>query len=311
MGKKVTTEEFIQKAKAIHGDAYDYSRVNYIKNNINVEIICPKHGSFWQRPSNHIGKGYGCPKCKGEQCGDRCRLTTEQFIEKAREKHGNKYDYSKVEYVNQLIPVTIICPEHGEFMQLPSNHMKGEGCYKCGREVTKKSRKLSVETIIERFKLAHGEYYDYSLITRSYKNMSKVPIICPKHGIFYQLLVNHFHGEGCPICRRSRGEQELKSILETMNINYEEQYRIPCDLKDKTSCYIDFYIPSLNAFIEYNGIQHYQPVERFGGQSIFEKQVERDEYVRRYCKDNNIRLLEINYKENIQEKLNTFIYAER
>ena len=106
--KRLTTEEFIEKARAIHGDKYDYSKVVYKTSQEKVIIVCPKHGEFLQRPNCHLN-GAGCPKC----CNNT-KKTAESFIEDARAIHGDKYDYSKVEYVNNKIPVCIICPKHGE-----------------------------------------------------------------------------------------------------------------------------------------------------------------------------------------------------
>ena len=127
---KLTTEEFIKKAREVHGDKYDYSKVEYVNSKEKVTIICPKHGEFPQTPQKHL-LGQGCPKC-----GNKPKLTTEEFIRKAREVHGDKYDYSKVEYVNATTPVVIICPKHGEFLQNPYNHTDGRGCKKCATEVT-------------------------------------------------------------------------------------------------------------------------------------------------------------------------------
>lgn len=133
--KKLTTEEFIKRAKKIHGDKYDYSKVEYKNNKIPVTIICPEHGEFKQIPSNHLN-GNGCKKC----VVDESRLTKENFIKRSKETHGNKYDYSKVEYKNYSTNVCIICPEHGDFWQLPSSHLKGCGCPICNE------RKLEKET---------------------------------------------------------------------------------------------------------------------------------------------------------------------
>ena len=120
---KSTTEKFIEKASKIHGDKYDYSKVNYINAQTNVCIICPKHGEFWQTPNNHL-EGKGC-----KICGHNVKLTTEEFIRRAREIHGDKYDYSKVEYGGLEKHVCIICPKHGEFWQTPHHHILN---FKCG-----------------------------------------------------------------------------------------------------------------------------------------------------------------------------------
>ena len=132
MGRRLTTESFIEKAKEIHGDKYDYSKVNYVNSRTNICIICPKHGEFWQRPDLHLDK-HGCPLCGFESTADYNRLNTDEFIKKAREIHGDKYDYSKVDYKDSKTKVCIICPEHGEFWQKPNDHLSRKfGCHKCG-----------------------------------------------------------------------------------------------------------------------------------------------------------------------------------
>lgn len=123
---KLTTEEFIKKARKVHGDKYDYSKVEYLYNKTEVCIICREHGEFWQKPKNHLG-GYGCPICSG-----RKKMRTIDFIKRAKQVHGNKYDYSKAEYKGNTEKVCIICPEHGEFMQRAGHHLRGVGCSKCG-----------------------------------------------------------------------------------------------------------------------------------------------------------------------------------
>ena len=126
MSKKITTEEFIKKAKSVHGDRYDYSKVEYVGNKAKVCIICSEHGEFWQEARIHLS-GCGCPICAG-----RKKMSTLNFIKKARSVHGDKYDYSKAEYKGNTEKVCIICPEHGEFWQSAGNHLGGFGCKQCG-----------------------------------------------------------------------------------------------------------------------------------------------------------------------------------
>ena len=139
---------FIEKARQIHNDKYDYSKVNYVNSRTKVCIICPEHGEFWQTPHNHL-KGYGCAEC-GKEKSHLPKITTEDFTAKSKEIHGNKYDYSKVCYKTSDTKVCIICPEHGEFWQTPSNHMNGSGCPKCANEKRKnvliKDTKLFIDT---------------------------------------------------------------------------------------------------------------------------------------------------------------------
>jgi hypothetical protein len=126
--QRYTTQEFIELAKAAHGDKYDYSKVDYLNAKTKVEIICRKHGAFLQLPLNHIkGRKNGCKEC----VFDALRLTTEEFIEKSKLRHGDKYDYSRAQYKTNHDKVELICKEHGSFWQMPMNHIKETGCPGC------------------------------------------------------------------------------------------------------------------------------------------------------------------------------------
>ena len=296
--EKKTTEQFIQEAIKIHGIRYDYSKVNYINANTKVCIICPEHGEFWQEPHSHLN-GNGCGKCVGKG------FTTEEFIEKARKIHGNKYDYSKVDYKGAKIKVCIICPRCGEFWQTPDSHLnRGSGCNICNLAMT-------TEEFIKKANSVHNYTYDYSK-TEYTRTHNKVCIICPKHGEFWQTPNGHLGGDGCPKCRYekllsrdvSNGELDVMSVLDKWGIVYETQVPVPSKVNQFGIMYVDFYIPEYNTFIEYNGQQHYMPIELMGGQLKFEQQQARDEELRQYCKDNNINLIEIRYDEDVWEVLN-------
>lgn len=301
MSKKLTTEEFIQRAKEIHGDKYDYSKVEYINAHEKICIICPIHGEFWQKPNNHIN-GYGCSKCKYE---DRC-LTTENFIEKAKQIHGNKYDYSKVNYINAKTKVCIICPIHGEFWQTPSNHLSGFGCIYCGR-----TYKHSTEEFILNARKIHGNKYDYSKVNYITNN-TKVCIICLEHGEFWQNPSDHLSGKGCPKCNQSHGERDVSIFLTNNNILFKEQVKLNCPLNIRKSGYIylDFVgkYKNIPYIIEYNGQQHYEYVPYFhkGGIVQFHEQQNRDNYVKSLCEKTNTKYLEIRYDENTLDVLNNF-----
>lgn len=130
MGIKVTQEEFIKRATDKYSGKYDYSKVNYVTGHTKVIIICPEHGEFEKTPGNHVGvASQGCPKCGLT----RNSITTEEFIKRAKEKHGDTYDYSKSIFTNTTQKVIIICSKHGEFEQLPMAHTTGNLCQKCGR----------------------------------------------------------------------------------------------------------------------------------------------------------------------------------
>lgn len=135
--KPKNREQFIKRAKEIHGDSYDYSLVEYINNRTPVTIICKIHGKFYQTPSNHTGCKHGCRKCGNRRMGRLYAHTNHEFVKMAKKRHGNFYDYTKVEYVANNIAVTIRCPNHGEFMQIPQTHLNGSGCPKCTHRISK------------------------------------------------------------------------------------------------------------------------------------------------------------------------------
>lgn len=195
--RKLTTEEFIAKARAIHGDRYDYSKAEYMGNKKQACIICPEHGDFWQTPDVHC-KGHGCPLCANEATAIRLRKTLDKAILDFVKVHGDKYDYSEVEYSGAFKDVIIICPKHGRFLQSPTNHLAGHGCPKCSADDTKVRQNKS-HLFLDRAKAVHGDLYDYSKVV--YKSIiDPVVIICKKHGSFEQTPVNHLSGRGCPKC---------------------------------------------------------------------------------------------------------------
>ena len=243
--KYMDNDYFIEKAKEIHGDKYDYSKVEYVNADTKVCIICPEHGEFWQTVNSHLS-GCGCPTCAGNN-----RLTTEEFIKKARQVHGNKYDYSKTEYINRTTPVTITCNVHGDFLQKPSEHLSGNGCPECALISRTEKRKRSFKSFIEEAKNVHGAKYLYDQST--YSNMrGKIRVFCPIHGEFWQEADSHLRYNGCPKCSRSisENENEIFNFLRE-NINGEEILtRVRNIIFPKE---IDIYIPKLKIGIEYNG----------------------------------------------------------
>jgi len=140
--RNITTDKFIEKSKNVHGNFYDYSKVEYKNNKEKVKIICPAHGEFEQRPCNHLD-GRGC-----HICGGFAKKTTQDFIKKAIKVHGNKYNYSKVSYSGVFNKIIITCLKHGDFIQLPSNHLKGCGCPKCKLEKAKTTKEMFIENAI-------------------------------------------------------------------------------------------------------------------------------------------------------------------
>ena len=216
--RKLTTTEFIEKAQLVHGEKYDYSLVNYIKSNEKVIIICPIHGKFEQRPNTHLN-GCGCPVCYETNR----TMTTQEFIERAKNIHGNKYDYSKVKYKSSKKNVIIICPEHGEFEQRASAHLFGQGCLKCGNMRGTEKRKLSLEEWKLKASTKHNNKYDYSLITEAPNTKDKVKIICPIHGEFEIRADMHVFGQECQKCSDIR-KFTLKEWIEKASRIHNNKY---------------------------------------------------------------------------------------
>ena len=284
MSNKISnTNEFITKAKIKHSDKYNYLLVNYINAKTKIKIICLIHGEFEQTPNKHLN-GRGCPKCSGNF------MDTNYFIEKAKIKHADKYDYTLVNYLNNKTKIKIICPIHGEFQQSPDNHLNGQGCGKCcGKNKTTKE-------LIKQLITKHGNKYDYSLV--EYKNSeTKIKIICPIHGIFKQNHNMHLKGQGCPFCKESKGENEIKKKLIENNVNFIRQKTFN-ECRHIRPLPFDFYLPDHNICIEYHGKQHYESIPFFGGIKTFEKQQKNDEIKKQYCVNNNIKLIVVPYNKN-------------
>ncbi|AXF52562.1 MAG: hypothetical protein [Caudoviricetes sp.] len=196
--RKLTEEEFIEKAKKAHGDKYDYSLVCYKSSHTKVKIICNEHGVFEQSPNGHLN-GRGCLKCGLNKRTISQTSSSNLFIEKAMVKHSDKYNYSLVEYVNARTKVNIVCKKHGVFSQTPDGHLHGGGCPKCGSYRTGLSRKLTTQEFIKKAITKHGDRYNYGLVDYK-KNSIKIKIICHIHDVFNQTPSDHLNGNGCPCC---------------------------------------------------------------------------------------------------------------
>lgn len=314
MKKKITTEEFIEKARKVHGNKYDYSKAEYKGCKLKICIICPEHGEFWQTPDGHL-QGRGCPVCRYISVSNKLGLTTEEFIKKAKEVHGNKYDYSKVEYKSQKTKVCIICPEHGEFWQDPTGHIdKKAGCPKCS-----KNYKYTTEEFIRIIPNYMKEKYNFSKF-KYIRTHDKSIVICPEHGEFLMSPHNILKGIGCPGCSESKLERNVRLFLKENKIKYIPEYKPDIDFHKQA---IDFYLPDYNIAIECQGIQHFQPTDFAGkgeewAKNEYKHIVELDINKQNLCREKKIKLLyfttELNKKlinfENNKHYLSYNIFTE-
>jgi hypothetical protein len=193
-----SVDDFIKQSREIHGDKFDYSQVDYNGSWIPVKIHCPVHGWFEQAPVCHLNSVYGCSKCAIVITHNKARKEQDEFIKQAVEAHGNKYDYSMVDYKGGKIKVIIGCPIHGSFEQSPSKHIMGNGCNKCGNILGADKLRSTIEAFIMKAREKHGDTYDYS--KAEYVTARKsITIICPVHGEFRQVPGSHLKG-GCRKC---------------------------------------------------------------------------------------------------------------
>jgi len=292
-----TQEQYLLELYKKHGDSYDLSNINYINDKGKVNVICKKCGNnfYVQAGSLLISKGNGCKKCLGNYY-----LSKEEFIKKANIKHKNKFDYSDVVFIKLTDYIIFYCKDCGNIIkQTVEHHLRGDGCAKCSNKI-----KPTTNEFILSAKLIHGDKFDYSLVKYETAH-KKVNIICKKHGQFSCSPTNHLQGKGCPICIESKGESLIMKILNKKNIININQHRFN-ECKNIKPLPFDFYIPSLNICIEFDGKQHFQPVNHWGGEISFILNKKRDEIKTQYCLDNGIKLIRIPYTEfyNIEEILN-------
>ena len=302
MTKRLTTEEFIKRSQDKHGYVYDYSLAEYKNYGTKVTIICSKHGAFEQNPYNHFASGNGCPQCgRGiieRAVSKKTRLGTNEFIARSKLVHADKYDYSKVDYKTCRNKVIIICPEHGEFKQIPNNHYRGMGCSRCAREETGRLQALGIDGFIQQANNIFDSKYSYEFT--HYKNMKEhVAIECPIHGLFKQTPAHHLYNElGCPNCsdHGSKGEKKIQAVLDEYKIEYTRFKKFD-GCRYKGILEFDFYLPDYHMLIEYDGIQHSIVNEWFGGQKEFDDMQIRDEIKNNFAIENNYTLIRIPYTE--------------
>lgn len=200
MAKKKTTLEFIEDARKVHGDKYDYSLVEYVNWETKVKVNCNLCKRVFEISPNNHTKGRGCKQCGVKRRVKESSMGLEEFIKRAKIKHNDKYDYSKVNYTNSQSNITIVCPSHSDFQQSPSNHLAGRGCFKCGREISSEKTCFTNDIFIKKSNNIHNNFYDYSKIDYINSNC-KVIIGCPVHKEYFKQQANsHMRGTGCPKC---------------------------------------------------------------------------------------------------------------
>lgn len=280
---KIESKSLVNKLEDIHDNQFSYiieSDHYYSTSKIKIINKLTKDETYY-RVDRHLN---GMKPNK---------VTLNYFLLKSKELHNDKYDYSLINKINKNSDkVKIICKEHGVFNQRVSNHMNlGDGCPKCVGV-----GKWNTELLISEFKKVHRDKFDYSKVI--FKNIDKkVEINCKEHGPFKQNIHKHLNGQGCKLCEyTSKGEEYVKMWLDNFNINYIRQHKFET-CRHINPLNFDFFLPKYNTCIEFDGEQHYKPVNKFGGIIEFNKQKIRDNVKNNWCFDNKVKLIRIKYNQ--------------
>lgn len=363
MPKKLTADIFIQKARIVHGDKYDYSRIIYNGILKKITIVCPKGHLFEQSPDHHLYRNQGCPFCLPNK-----KLTQTEFLQRMMKLYGNSLIFDKAIYQNNFTNVSVICPKHGGFTKVPSELFIGNGCVKCSFDIKKTAGEtvrisqedfinnidkhypkrfsfvksvfrgimepfiitcykhgdilvnqarnivrfepcaeceqiLKQNNFIKRAKEIHGDKYDYSKVIYNLCH-KKVIIICKKHGDFLMKPNSHLNRNGCPECRISKGENIISQFLTNHNIDFGKEKKFK-DCKDKSLLRFDFYLPDFNTCIEFDGYWHFHPYKH--DSKRLENIQRRDRIKNIYCRENHIPLIRISNLKLIEQTLTSIL----
>ena len=306
---KTSEEDFITKAKYVHNNFFDYENGSFTNVSSQVGVICPIHGIWYPKANNHLN-GANCPKCSKEGISHKITklpkinkstrtYDTNTFKNKVIELYGDKFDLSKVNYIDNKTQITIGCKIHGDFLITPNHLLSGRGCSKCSRNYH-----YTNEEAIEEFKKIHGDKYIYnnSDYCRTHDN---IIVTCPIHGNFEISPSNHLKGQGCPKCNNSKLESEIRLMLDEQGIKYNYRERkIPW----LEGLELDFYLLENNIAIECQGIQHFEPIDIFGGEEKFKYRIENDNRKRKLCEENGVKLL---YYSNLGIEYPYFVFENK
>jgi Zn finger protein HypA/HybF involved in hydrogenase expression len=305
---RLSDEEFILKINDKYGtDTFGFDKLIYVNYLTPVTLYCNKHNEYFnQTPKALLTRNTNCTLCGSENRNYLLTYTNEEFINMSKDLHGkDTYSYDKTFYTKSINKVILFCIKHNEYFNItPKYHLtlsKG-GCPKCANE---NYHRITEDTIIERSKNIHGKNtFRYDKINYI-KLEDDIKLFCNKHEIYFDVNSERHitQNQGCPLCSPiSIGEDKINKFLIKEKIGYIKQKTFE-GCKDKKLLKFDFYLPKYNICIEFDGKQHYEPIEFFGGKEGFIEIQKRDIIKNEYCKNNNIELIRILYYENIENKL--------
>lgn len=323
--KPYTNEEIVERLRELYGDEYDYSQVNYKNSRTSITLRCKKHNVVFSRTLLNLLKGWGCPACNKEHGKTWAntvakaydpsrrseRWTTERFIAESKAYHGEGFfDYSQCHYVNTHTPVTLIRIADGAVINIrPDDHLRHDADYGVQRYYQGTTDKEKIHFLVKRLEenIKTPIYVPMQKIESSRKRFK---CVCPLHGEFYTSLYHIYNGNCCPECDgsgESVGERSIRLYLQNKNIKFKQEYRIEDKKYFDTFARVDFYLPDLNVMIEFQGEQHYGIANKVitHGSRKWQSQKKRDNHLRRYAADHNVRLIEVPY--TYRSNVDTFL----
>lgn len=302
MRKKKTHMEYVNELKIKNPDVEVIGE--YINANTKIMHHCLIHDIFWETSPSRVLDGHGCQQCRIEKFKASNTKTNDEYTEEVKLKNPNIEVIGK--YVDARTKILHKCSKHNVVWNaLPSNILKGCGCHQCLKD-----------KIGDKNGASHNEYVvklaqinPSIIVLEEYLSTEvKIKHKCTVCGHEWKAKPgNILAGKGCPKCNESHGEKSISNYLQINNIIYIPQYTFD-DCKDQRKLPFDFFLPELNACIEYDGEQHFKIVGHFGGQKGLRIRQFHDQIKTKYCQDHNIPLLRIRYDENIEAKLNSFIH---
>lgn len=298
----LSLEQFKDRASKVHNNKYDYTKSRQFKNNKDkIKVICPEHGMFSQTVNNHLN-GSGCYECGNKRRSLKGRRSWDEVYLKLKKIHGEKYIFDKSSYTKVSDKINVHCKVHNyDFDIIVSSLLNGQGCYHCGINKIVHFLKSDWDSTFKKIKKVHGNRYSYNIETFDGRK-KPMEIICDKHGVFTQEPSVHMDGHGCPNCNSSIGENFISLFLKNNKITFETQKTFK-GLKMKRKLKVDFYIEKYNLVIEYNGRQHYEPVETFDGKRGLLRTQKSDNIKKQFCNNNNINFEVIRYDQDTEKRL--------
>lgn len=298
--KKRTHEEYIAEL-AVKNPTLEVLE-EYVDANTKILHRCLIHDYTWYiKPSNAL-MGHGCKYCHGERIASSRTKTHDDYIELLKNVTTDIVPLE--EYRGMTTKILHACLRHSvEWETIPYNILLGCGCSECMKEKIGSKNKKDFEQYKKELLSCNPDIVCIGEYTKSTEKALHMCKACGNQ--WYNLPSQILYGRGCPKCNESYGEREIRIYLDKYGIKYDQQHKFD-GCVDKKELPFDFYLPDYNTAIEYDGYQHFTPVQFFGGYDTYQKLKTHDSIKDNYCKDNNITLLRISYNENVNEKLNNF-----